>query len=43
MSFKVIRNNFKGNLREVSKLFQGCFNIVFRMLQVRLKGVSMEF
>ena len=46
MGFKVIYKNFKGNSREVSKLFQGSFKDVprkFLMLQGRMKGVSMEF
>ena len=44
------KKNFKGNGREISvvfkgisRVFQGVSNKVLRMLQGRLKGVSMEF
>ena len=41
MDFK--GKEFKGYFRKVSNLLQGSFNSVPRVIQEKIKGVSMEF
>ena len=36
-------NTFKGNFTDIPKKFQGYSKKVFRVLQGRLKGISMKF